>query len=89
MKRFFYWNKYIAYFFVTFIQKFVSLYDGQQWWYKLDDIKNTKISLPAINWEIDFEFMETFIKAIEKLVIKDLVIWNERKLEAYREVVAK
>jgi len=33
--------------------------------------------------------MENFIKAVEKLVIKDLVIWNEKKMNAYREVISK
>jgi hypothetical protein len=33
--------------------------------------------------------METFIRAVEKLVIKDLVIWNEKKIQAYREVINK
>ena len=33
--------------------------------------------------------MENFIRAVEKLVIKDLVIWNEKKMNAYREVISK
>ena len=73
----------------TWIQKFVSLYDWQQWGYKLDDIKSTELLIPTLNWQIDFEFMENFIRAVEKLVIKDLVIWNEKKMNAYREVISK
>ena len=87
-EKVFSWNKKIAYYFVTLVQKFVSLYDWQQWWYKLNDIKNFQISIPIQNSEIDFDFMETFIRAIEKLVIKDLVLWNERKLQAYRQVIS-
>ena len=88
-ENFFVWNKFIAYFVWTWIQKFVSLYDWQQWGYKLDDIKSTELLIPTLNWQIDFEFMENFIRAVEKLVIKDLVIWNEKKMNAYREVISK
>ncbi|MCI6988951.1 MAG: hypothetical protein MR902_05185 [Campylobacter sp.] len=63
------------------MQKFTSFYDGQQGGYKLDDIKNHTIKLPIINnGEIDFEFMQNFISAIEKLIIKNLVIYVDEKL---------
>jgi len=66
------WNEKLAYFFIWNIQKFVSLYDNQQWWYKLDDIKNHEIQLPTKNWKIDFEFMEYFIEELEKERINEL-----------------
>lgn len=60
------WNKKIAYFFVANVQKFVSLYNGQQGGYKLDDIKKHVILLPTHNGAIDFAFMEAFISELEK-----------------------
>lgn len=66
------WNKEIAYFFVSLIQKFVSLYDGQQGGYKLDDIKNHRIELPIKNNKIDFDFMENFIAELKALRIAEL-----------------
>lgn len=60
------WNKKTAYFFVANVQKFVSLYNGQQGGYKLDDIKKHIIALPTHNGAIDFPFMEDFISEIEK-----------------------
>lgn len=48
-----------------------------------------EISLPTRNNEIDFEFMEDFTRGVEKIVIKDLVIWNEKKMSAYRRLVNK
>jgi len=48
-----------------------------------------KINLPAVNDRIDYDFMENFIKAIEKLVIKDVVLWADKKIEATKKVVAK
>ena len=71
------WNKKIAYYFVSNIQKFVSLYDKQQGGYKLDDIKNHVLNIPIINNKLDYEFMENFIAQIEEERIK--------KLEAYLE----
>ena len=51
---------------------------------------NHKITLPLDSkGDIDFAFMQTLIKAIEKLVVKDLVVWNEKKLRATKEVIEK
>ncbi|MBI1667924.1 restriction endonuclease subunit S [Capnocytophaga periodontitidis] len=66
------WNKKIAYFFVANVQKFVSLYNGQQGGYKLDDIKKHVILLPTHNGAIDFAFMETFIAELEAQSIAEL-----------------
>ncbi|GAA8750406.1 hypothetical protein BTM113_08010 [Helicobacter pylori] len=67
------WNAKIAYYFITHIQKFVSLYDGQQSGYKLDDIKNHIISLPTTqDGEIDFHFMEKFIAELEQCRLAEL-----------------
>lgn len=51
-------------------------------------IENLTISLPAhSNGKIAFDFIETFIKAIEKESIKDVVLWSEKGLKTYKEVV--
>lgn len=82
-------NRYIALYFLTTIWKNIkNKFDYNAKATKIA-LKNTEIVLPTQNWEIDFEFMETFIRAVEKLVIKDLVIWNEKKIQAYREVINK
>ena len=53
-------------------------------------VKNEKIILPTNDGgEIDYEFMENFIKAIEKLVIKDVVLWADKKIEATKNVINK
>lgn len=52
-------------------------------------IQKDKIQLPTQNGEIDFEYMETLISAIQKLVIKDLVLWNDKKIEDTRKVIEK
>lgn len=40
---------------------------------------NTEIKLPAKNEEIDFEFIEIYISAIQKLVIKNLLLYIDQK----------
>lgn len=72
------WNKYIAYFFIAHIQRFVSIYDGQQGGYKLDDIKNHKIKIPTKNNQPDYDFMQRFIEQLEQDYIQ--------RLDGYLEV---
>lgn len=66
------WNDRIAYYLICNIQKFVSLYNGQQGGYTLDKIKNHIIQLPTKNGEIDFEFMESFVAELEAQRIDEL-----------------
>lgn len=37
--------------------------------------------------EIDFDFMETFISAVQKLVIKDVVLYADKKIAAAKEAI--
>lgn len=79
------------------IQQFmvVSLYKSLKPQYTWgNSISNSKIQtdtfqLPTKNGQIDYQFMSDFIKVIEKIVIKDLVQWTDKKIAATREVVAK
>ena len=52
-------------------------------------LKNSVITLPTKNNSPDFEFMESFISAIQKLVIKDVILYVDRKIEATKQVVNK
>ena len=51
------------------------------------DALHIEIPLPMYNGEIAYEFMEKFIRVIEKLVIKDLVIWADKKIRATKLIV--
>ena len=50
---------------------------------------NFQFDVPKINNQIDYTFMSDFIRAVEKLVIKDLVIWADKKIATTKEVVAR
>jgi Type I restriction modification DNA specificity domain len=52
------------------------------------DADELNISLPIQNKEPDYELMENFISAIQKLVIKDVVLYADRKINATRQVLA-
>ena len=44
-------------------------------------IQTDKVSLPIIQNQPNYKIMETFISAIQKLVIKDVVLYLNKKLE--------
>lgn len=52
-------------------------------------IKSDKFQLPTKNNKPDYAIMETFIKAVEKLVIKDVVLYADNKIAATKNVVKK
>ncbi|ARR01825.1 type I restriction/modification system, S subunit [Campylobacter vicugnae] len=89
-----YWNderefsKEIMLFFATAMSK--SLLGKYSFGNKLRSSKsfNIAMELPTNNGEIDFEFMNNFIKAIEKLVIKDVVLYSDNKIKATKSIVS-
>lgn len=52
-------------------------------------VKNKYIQLPQVNGEIALDYMETLISAIQKLAIKDVVIYADRKVEKMKEATEK
>lgn len=52
-----------------------------------DKLPNLQIELPTINNKIDYGFMKTYIKAIEKLVIKNVVDWRDKQISAAKQIV--
>lgn len=52
-------------------------------------VQNRLIQLPVKNDKPDYEFMRTLISAIQKLVIKDVVLYADKKIAATRTVVGK
>lgn len=52
-----------------------------------DKLPFLKITLPTKNGTPDYDFMNTYIKAIEKLVIKEVVLYAEKKIQATQEAI--
>lgn len=81
-------NKYIQLYLVTCVKK--SLGYQYSWGNSISKakIKNDNISLPTINSKISYEKMEKFIKAIQKLVIKDVVKYADEKIKITMDIIA-
>ncbi|MCX6075764.1 MAG: hypothetical protein NTW78_02635 [Campylobacterales bacterium] len=47
------------------------------------------MKLPTQNYKPNYAIMETFISAIQKLVIKDVVLYADKKIDATKSVVNK
>jgi hypothetical protein len=58
---------------------------GRNFYAKDADVLN--ISLPVKEQKPDYEIMATIISAIQKLVIKDVVLYIERKKEETRQIL--
>ena len=83
-------NKDIAQYFICWLNKKQNFYQSHlvRDFEKL--FNETKILLPiSEDGEISYKFIKDFIKAIEKLVIKDVVLWADKKIEATKKVVNK
>lgn len=80
-------NRYTAFYLMTATKKVIEKRFNYNAKATKIGLKETKIQLPIHNGEIDYEFMLDFIRVVEKLVIKDLVIWADKKIAATKEVV--
>ncbi|AQM21092.1 restriction endonuclease subunit S [Vibrio anguillarum] len=57
-----------------------------------DSISNRKIQkdnirLPSARKKVDYSSMELLISAIQKIVIKDVVVYADKKIQAHKEVI--
>ena len=50
---------------------------------------NFRMKLPTKNGTPDYDFMNTYISAIHKVVIKEVVLYAEKKIQATKEVIKK
>lgn len=83
-------NKDIAQYFICWLNKKQNFYQS----HLVRDFERlfneTKILLPiSEDGKINYKFIKDFTKAIEKLVIKDVVLWADKKIEATKKVVNK
>ena len=99
-------NQLLGLYFRNMIQKFVSLYDGRQSGYKLDELRDYTFTLPIQTdsnnnpvidlqhtfhpdgYIPDWNYMENYIRAIEKVVIKGVVDYKDSIIAKTKEIVA-
>ena len=76
-------------FFATAIFKSIKHKFSYEYKASWDRVSQEKIYLPTKDGEIDYEFMEKFITAVQKIIIADVVKYSEEKISAYRQVADK
>ena len=81
-------NRNLLLYFAWIVQKAIQAkfsYENKAWWNK---VKEEEIILPVdSDNQINYPLIETYIKATQKLVIKDLVDKVNEKLETYKNVI--
>lgn len=90
-----YWNDEVQYpketmlYFTTAMEK--ALFGKYSYGKKLRSSQsyNFTVQLPTKNGEVDFSYMNTLIKAVQKLVIKDVVLYADEKIQATKQVISK
>lgn len=80
-------DKYTAFYLMTAIKKVIEKRFNYNAKATKIGLKETEIQLPIQNGQIDYTIMSDLIRAVEKLVIKDLVIWADKKIAAIKEIV--
>lgn len=78
----------IALYIISVIKKVFSIYSWGQQSFAVDKIANLKIKLPIDkNKQIDFEYMEKYIKVIEKLTIKNVIDYKDKVIKLTDQVI--
>lgn len=79
-------NKSNALFFVTAMTKCFSSFSWGGSSFNVRIIKNQLVKLPVLNNKPNYELIETLTSAIQKLVIKDVVLYTNSKIETIKSI---
>ncbi len=80
-------TKEILFFLTTAIEKSIRekySYEYKAYWRKIQD---EDIMLPSRNGHPDYDCMTTFISAVQKIVIKEVVQYADRKIDAVKDII--
>lgn len=78
-----------ALYFLTSMNKSFQVYSWGSSSFNVDILSKEKMFLPLQNNSLNYPFMETFISAIQKLVIKDVVLYADKKINATKTITTK
>ncbi|WP_418184690.1 restriction endonuclease subunit S [Aliarcobacter vitoriensis] len=84
-KRF---NNLNALFFITTMTKSFSYFSWGSSSFSVNIIANQLIKLPIQNNQLNYKLMNIFISAIQKLVIKDVVLYANKKISTIKSIVS-
>ncbi len=80
-------NRYTAFYLMTATKKVIERRFNYNAKATKIGLKETQIQLPTKNGEVDYQFMSDFIRVVEKIVIKDVIEWTDRKISETKEFV--
>lgn len=80
----------IALYLISAMKKVFASYSWGQQSFSLENISNVDVELPVNKvGKIDFNYMEKYISAIQKLVIKDVVDYKDKVISETKSVIEK
>lgn len=83
-------NEKIALYLIGAMKKTFALYGWGQGSYAIDSISSLNVYLPVSkNNKPDFDYMEKYIKAVQKLVIKNVVEYKDKLIDKTRGIISK
>lgn len=77
------YNRFHLIYILSLLEKYFILYGYST---GMADIINLEIELPTENNEINFEYMENYIKEVQKLYISELDMYRIKEISMYNEV---
>nr|WP_315103612.1 restriction endonuclease subunit S [uncultured Catonella sp.] len=81
-------SRYSALYYITATKKTLKTFSWGSTSYNVKNLEKIEVEIPKKDEASpDTEFMENFIRVVEKLVIKDVVDWLDKKIEATKQVV--
>lgn len=82
-------NKLNALFLISTMTKSFSSFSWGSSSFSVNIIENQPMQLPFISHQPNYALMETFISAIQKLVIKDVVVYADKKIAATKQAISQ
>ena len=82
-------SRHNALYFITATKKIINTFSWGTTLYNVGNLENIEVEMPIQNEKLDISFMEDFIKVVEKLVIKDIVIWADKKIAATKQIAGR
>lgn len=80
-------NKINSMFLISVMRKSFSTFSWGANSFSEKVINNQEIKLPTKDGKIDFSYMELLISAVQKLVIKDVVLYADEKIQSTKKIV--
>lgn len=83
-------NETLASYFITLLNKHTPIYQAELVRHFANLVKETSVKLPVLpDGTPDFEYMEKYIRTIEKLTIQGVVEWKDEEIEITRKIINK